>query len=44
VRGEFGDGIVSAIDVEMDPLRSADPKGERVVITLNGRFLPCRSR
>lgn len=43
VREEFGDGIVSAIDFELDLARVADPKGDRVVITLNGKFLPYRS-
>jgi len=38
----FGDGIMSAIDFEMDFNRVADPKGDRVVITLNGKFLPYR--
>jgi len=42
VREEFGDGIVSAIDFEMDLERIADPKGDRVRITLNGKFLPYR--
>jgi cyanate lyase len=40
VREEFGDGIVSAIDFEMALERVADPKGDRVRITLNGKFLP----
>jgi cyanate lyase len=43
VREEFGDGIVSAIDFEMDLERVPDPKGDRVRITLNGKFLPYRS-
>lgn len=42
VREEFGDGIVSAIDFEMELERVADPKGDRVRITLNGKFLPYR--
>lgn len=36
----FGDGIMSAIDFEMDMKREENPKGDRVVITLNGKFLP----
>jgi cyanate lyase len=43
VREEFGDGIVSAIDFEMALERVADPKGDRVRITLNGKFLPYRT-
>jgi cyanate lyase len=42
VTEEFGDGIVSAIDFEVDLARVADPKGDRAVITLNGKFLPYR--
>ncbi|ALE85877.1 cyanase [Pseudonocardia sp. HH130629-09] len=40
VREEFGDGIVSAIDFELGLERVPDPKGDRAVITLNGKFLP----
>jgi cyanate lyase len=36
----FGDGIMSAIDFEMDIQKLESPKGDRVVITLNGKFLP----
>ena len=36
----FGDGIMSAIDFELDIQRKEDPKGDRVVITMNGKFLP----
>lgn len=43
VAEEFGDGIVSAIDFELGLTREADPKGDRVVITLNGKFLPYRT-
>lgn len=42
IREEFGDGIMSAIDFEMDFQRVEDPKGDRVVLTLNGKFLPYR--
>jgi cyanate lyase len=38
----FGDGIMSAIDFEMDIKKVADPKGDRVVVTYNGKFLPYR--
>ena len=38
----FGDGIMSVIDFEMDIQKKADPKGDRVVVTLNGKFLPYR--
>lgn len=36
----FGDGIMSAIDFTMDIKKIEDPKGDRVVVTLNGKFLP----
>jgi cyanate lyase len=36
----FGDGIMSAIDFELDIQRKEDLKGDRVVITMNGKFLP----
>lgn len=39
---EFGDGIVSAIDFELDLARVADPKGDRAVLTMNGKFLSYR--
>ena len=36
----FGDGIMSAIDFELDIQKKEDPKGDRVVVTMNGKFLP----
>jgi hypothetical protein len=39
-RGEVGDGIMSAIDFDMVMERPADPKGDRVKITMSGKFLP----
>ena len=36
---KFGDGIMSAIDFSMDIDKEKNPKGDRVVITLNGKFL-----
>lgn len=38
----FGDGIMSAIDFEIDIKKVEDPKGDRVVVTYNGKFLPYR--
>ena len=38
----FGDGIMSAIDFEIDIQKKADPKGDRVVVTYNGKFLQYR--
>lgn len=40
IEEEFGDGIMSAIDFRMDVARKADPAGDRVVVTLDGKFLP----
>ena len=40
IHEEFGDGIMSAIDFDMEITRKPDPKGDRVVVTLNGKFLP----
>src|SRR5690349_21790109 len=40
IHEEFGDGIMSAIDFEMDIVREPDPKGDRVNVTLSGKFLP----
>lgn len=42
IHEEFGDGIMSAIDFSMDISRVPDPKGDRVQIVLNGKFLPYR--
>ncbi len=36
---EFGDGIMSAIDFDMQLERQPDQKGDRVKITLSGKFL-----
>jgi len=36
---KFGDGIMSAIDFSIAIDKQEDPKGDRVVITLNGKFL-----
>ena len=43
IHEEFGDGIMSAIDFTMDIKKQEDPKGDRVVVTLNGKFLPYKS-
>jgi cyanate lyase len=42
IEEEFGDGIMSAIDFELNVDRISDPKGDRVKVTLNGKFLPYR--
>jgi hypothetical protein len=40
INEEFGDGIMSAIDFTMEIGREPDPKGDRVRITMSGKFLP----
>lgn len=42
VEEEFGAGIMSAIDFELDVERMADPKGDRVKVTMHGKYLPFR--
>jgi len=43
IHEEFGDGIMSAIDFKMDLRREPDPKGDRVSITMSGKFLPYKT-
>jgi len=43
IHEEFGDGIMSAIDFDLDIRRKPDPKGDRVLITMSGKFLPYKS-
>ena len=40
IEEEFGDGIMSAIDFDFDILREANAKGDRVKISMSGKFLP----
>ena len=40
IEEEFGDGIMSAIDFDMQIERQPDPRGDRVKITMSGKFLP----
>jgi cyanate lyase len=40
IEEEFGDGIMSAIDFDMEIKREENPKGDRVRITMSGKFLP----
>ena len=43
IHEEFGDGIMSAIDFRMSLDREPDPAGDRVQITMSGKFLPYRT-
>jgi cyanate lyase len=40
IHEKFGDGIMSAINFKIDVDRREDPGGERVVVTLDGKYLP----
>jgi len=40
IQEKFGDGIMSAIDFTLDIDKVDDPKGDRVKVTMNGKFLP----
>lgn len=43
IHEKFGDGIMSAIDFTMNIDKEENPAGDRVVVTLNGKFLPYKS-
>jgi cyanate lyase len=40
IEEEFGDGIMSAIDFDLAIERQPDPRGDRVKLTMSGKFLP----
>jgi len=40
IHEQCGDGIMSAINFRLDVKRVPDPAGDRVVVTLDGKFLP----
>lgn len=42
IQEKCGDGIMSAIDFTMSVEKVSDPKGDRVVVQMNGKFLPYR--
>jgi cyanate lyase len=42
IHEKMGDGIMSAIDFEMYIDKLPDPKGDRVKVTMHGKFLPYR--
>ena len=39
IQEKFGDGIMSAIDFTLDIEKEADPKGDRIKVVMNGKFL-----
>ncbi|MCI0535487.1 MAG: cyanase [Verrucomicrobiales bacterium] len=40
IEEKFGAGIMSAIDFTMEIEKVPDPKGDRVKVVMNGKFLP----
>lgn len=40
IQEKFGDGIMSAIDFTLEIEKIEDPKGDRVQVVMNGKFLP----
>jgi cyanate lyase len=40
IQEKFGDGIMSAIDFTLHIDKEVDPKGDRVKVTMSGKFLP----
>jgi cyanate lyase len=42
IQEKCGDGIMSAIDFTLEVEKIADPKGDRIVVHMNGKFLPYR--
>lgn len=40
IHEKFGDGIMSAIDFTLEIDKEEDPKGDRVKVTMSGKFLP----
>jgi len=43
IHEKFGDGIMSAIDFSMHIDKEENPAGDRVVLTMNGKFLPYKT-
>jgi cyanate lyase len=43
IHEKFGDGIMSAIDFSMHIDKEENPAGDRVVVKMNGKFLPYKS-
>ena len=40
IQEKFGDGIMSAVDMTLTVAREQDPHGDRVRLTMSGKFLP----
>jgi cyanate lyase len=43
IHEKFGDGIMSAIDFSMQIDKEENPAGDRVLVTMSGKFLPYKS-
>ena len=43
IEEKFGAGIMSAIDFSLEIEKVPDPKGDRVKVTMNGKFLPYKT-
>ncbi len=43
IQEKFGDGIMSAIDFNMEVEKEENPNGDRVVVTMSGKFLKYKS-
>ncbi|MEB3325277.1 MAG: cyanase [Cyanobacteriota bacterium] len=43
IQEKFGDGIMSAIDFTLHVEKVEDVKGDRVKVTMNGKFLPYKT-
>lgn len=43
IHEKFGDGIMSAIDFSLEIDKEENPAGDRVVVSMNGKFLPYKS-
>ncbi|KZT20475.1 Cyanase [Neolentinus lepideus HHB14362 ss-1] len=40
IHEKFGDGIMSMIDCKVNVTKKPDPKGDRILLTFDGKFLP----
>ena len=43
IHEKFGDGIMRAIDFTLNVDKEKDPKGDRVRVTMSGKFLPYKN-
>lgn len=43
IHEKFGDGIMSAIDFSMQIDKEENPAGDRVLVSMSGKFLPYKS-